>query len=155
MKTKFRGFTIYSSDDTRAKWELNNYLEDGITIASRYFDSIKEAERFAKNEGWAEEDYSIVPIVRCDTKIDRDTIFDKLLELTNVADIDAVEEALKAYGELKDCDCGIDDGIDDDDCEDEYLMYKSFDLKTKGNKKFHIILYYGDNSFLFTDFNIN
>lgn len=65
------------------------------------------------------------------------------------ADIDDAVGALCGFGEIKYCDEGIDNGIYDEDCEDEYLMYMSYDLG-----KYHIKLYYGNNSFLFTDFDI-
>ncbi len=69
--------------------------------------------------------------------------------MTFVKDVDDVEEYLKTLGEVHYCDEGIDDGIDDEDCEDEYLMYCSYDLDD-----LHIILYYGNNSYLFTAFEI-
>ena len=155
MKIKVGKFTLYSSDDTRAKWELKNYLDDGETIASRYFGDIKEAKRFAKSEGWEEEDYSIVPLNRDNLVVNKDFITKLLSDHTYSSDVDTVEEALQKFGKLHSCDEGIDDGIDDDDCEDEYLMYASFDLTTKDGNSFHIILYYGNNSFLFTDFKID
>jgi len=61
MKLEILGFTCYSGDDTRAKWELKLYWPDGATVECRYFDNMKEAKRYAESEGWAEEDYAIVP----------------------------------------------------------------------------------------------
>lgn len=61
MKIQHRGFTCYTGDDTRGKWELKHYWMDGATIECRYFGTMKEAKRFAESEGWEEEDYSIVP----------------------------------------------------------------------------------------------
>lgn len=43
------------------KWELKYYWEDGITVEYRYFDTMKEAEAYAKKEGYPIESYSIVP----------------------------------------------------------------------------------------------
>ena len=38
-------------------------------------------------------------------------------------------------------DSGIDDGIDDDDCEDDYIMYSSFDFQGLG---LILKIYYGN-----------
>ena len=75
-------------------------------------------------------------------------------ELGKVKDIDDAEILLKKYGDVRYCDEGIDDGIDDDDSEDEYLMYKSFDV-SDGKKSYHITFYYGNNTFEVTDYRIN
>ena len=61
MKVKVGKFTMYSGDDTRAKWELKYYWEDGATVECRYFARMKEAKAYAESEGIPEEDYSIVP----------------------------------------------------------------------------------------------
>lgn len=61
MKVKVGRFVMYSGDDTRAKWELKYYWQDGVTVESRYFATMKEAEAYAESEGYAKEDYSIVP----------------------------------------------------------------------------------------------
>lgn len=50
---------MYSGDDTRAKWELKYYWQDGVTVECRYFASMKDAEAYAKDEGIPMEDYSI------------------------------------------------------------------------------------------------
>ena len=52
---------MYSGDDTRGKWELKYYWQDGVTVECRYFASMKEAEAYAEDEGIPMEDYSIVP----------------------------------------------------------------------------------------------
>lgn len=44
-----------------AKWELRYYWDDGVTNKHHYFNTIKEAEAYAKAEGYPMEDYSIVP----------------------------------------------------------------------------------------------
>ena len=75
-------------------------------------------------------------------------------KLGKVKDVDDAEEILKKYGDVRYCDEGIDDGIDDDDSEDEYLMYKSFDI-FDGKQTYHVILYYGNNTFELTDYRIN
>ena len=67
--------------------------------------------------------------------------------MTFIKDVDDVVDYLETLGEVHFCDEGIDDGIDDEDCEDEYVMYRSYDLDD-----LHIILYYGNNSYLFTAF---
>ena len=62
MKTKYGKFTVYSGDDTRAKWELKYYLDDDhSTSQCRYFATMKEAQAFAESESYAPEDFSIVP----------------------------------------------------------------------------------------------
>ena len=81
-------------------------------------------------------------------------IFDTLNDMTFEKDVDDVEEYLKTLGSLCFCDEGIDDGVDDDDCEDEYVMYRSFDLTIKGVGDYDIVLYYGNNTYLFTTFDI-
>ena len=48
-------------------------------------------------------------------------------------------------------DSGIDDGIDDDDCEDEYLMYSSFDFQGLG---LILRVYYGDVTDIIGDYEI-
>lgn len=79
---------------------------------------------------------------------------DELCGLADDANVGFAEDILAKYGKVKECDEGIDDGIDDDDCEDEYIMYESFDIQTDFGRDIHVILYYGNNSFVFSDFNI-
>lgn len=62
MKINYYGHTLYSGDDTRAKWELKYYWQDGVTVECRYFATMKEAEAYAQSEGYPQEDYAIVPI---------------------------------------------------------------------------------------------
>ena len=69
----------------------------------------------------------------------------RLIADTMDTDIDSVEEYLSALGDTRECDEGIADGIDDEDCEDEYVMYRSYDLNANG-KRFHIIFSYGNNT---------
>lgn len=59
MKTQYGRFTIYSGDDTRAKWELKHYWEDGSTVECRYFATQREAQRFALAEGYLRQNYVI------------------------------------------------------------------------------------------------
>ena len=59
MKINYMGFVLYSSDDTRAKWELKHYWQDGVTVECRYFSTQKEAQRFALNNGYLRENYVI------------------------------------------------------------------------------------------------
>lgn len=66
------------------------------------------------------------------------------------SDVDEVVDMLKFYGEVRFVDEKIDDGVDDDECEDEYVMMRSYDLKTPDGHKFYIRLYYGNNSYKFT-----
>ena len=40
------------------EWELKNYWDDGVTIECRYFATKKEAEEFARSEGYV--NYKIV-----------------------------------------------------------------------------------------------
>lgn len=61
MEVKVGKFVMYSGDDTRAKWELKCYWQDDVTVECRYFATMKEAKAYAESEGYAEEDYSIVP----------------------------------------------------------------------------------------------
>jgi hypothetical protein len=58
MKINYFGHTLYSSDDSRAKWELKHYWLDG-TIECRYFATQREAQRFALNEGYLKHRYII------------------------------------------------------------------------------------------------
>lgn len=69
----------------------------------------------------------------------------RLIADTMDTDIDAVEEYLSSLGKVRECDEGIADGIDDEDSEDEYVMYRSYDLNANG-KGFHIIFSYGNNT---------
>lgn len=66
------------------------------------------------------------------------------------SDVDTVVDMLKFYGDVRFVDEKIDDGVDDDECEDEYVMMRSYDLKTPDGHKFYIRLYYGNNSYKFT-----
>ena len=59
MKTKYGRFTVYSGDDTRAKWELKYYWKDGVTVECRYFATQREAQNFALSEGYHKENYVI------------------------------------------------------------------------------------------------
>lgn len=59
MKINYYGHTLYSGDDTRAKWELKYYWPDGVTIECRYFATQREAQNFALNEGYHKEHYVI------------------------------------------------------------------------------------------------
>jgi len=61
MKIKVGKHIMYSGDDTRGKWELKYYWQDGATVECRYFASMKDAEAYAEEEGLPIEDYSIVP----------------------------------------------------------------------------------------------
>lgn len=79
---------------------------------------------------------------------------DELCVLAYGSNVGLAEDILEKYGKVKECDEGIDDGIDDDECEDEYIMYESFDIQTDFGRDIHVILYYGDNSLMFSDFNI-
>lgn len=60
-------------------------------------------------------------------------------------DISNAEYILSQFGEVKFCDEGYDDAIDIQDSEDNYVIYRSFDL-TADNKEYHIKFYYGDQS---------
>ena len=66
------------------------------------------------------------------------------------SDVDEVVDMLKAHGEVKFVDEKIDDGVDDDESEDEYVMMRSYNLTTPDGHKFYIRLYYGNNSYKFT-----
>ena len=59
MKINYYGFTLYSGDDTRAKWVLKYYWQDGATVECRYFATQREAQRFALHEGYRKENYII------------------------------------------------------------------------------------------------
>lgn len=65
-------------------------------------------------------------------------IEDKLVECDY---LDEAEDCLKTLGELYFCDEKIDDGCDEG--EDEYVMMRSYDLDTEG-QKFYVRLYYGN-----------
>lgn len=64
-------------------------------------------------------------------------------------DVDNAESVLSRFGKVKFCDEGYDDIIntatDFQDSEDNYLLYRTYDL-TADNKEYHIIFYYGDNT---------
>lgn len=62
MFTKQNGIYLYSGDDTRAKWELKYYWEDGVTVECRYFRTRKSAQDFARIEGYPKKSYKIVPL---------------------------------------------------------------------------------------------
>jgi hypothetical protein len=59
MKINYYGFTLYSGDDTRAKWVLKYYWQDEATVECRYFATQREAQRFALHEGYHKEHYII------------------------------------------------------------------------------------------------
>ena len=59
MKINYYGFTLYSGDDTRAKWVLKYYWQDGATVECRYFATQREAQRFALHEDYHKEHYII------------------------------------------------------------------------------------------------
>lgn len=61
-------------------------------------------------------------------------------------DINNAESVLSRFGKVKFCDEGYDDAIDDQDSEDNYVMYRSFDLTADNKKRCHVKLYYGDQS---------
>lgn len=48
-------------------------------------------------------------------------------------------------------DSGIDDGIDDENCEDEYLIYSSFEFQSAN---LSLTIYYGDQTNKITDYRI-
>lgn len=50
---------MLSSTDKNAKWELQIFWDDGMTIECRYFPTYEMAERYA--DSVACEDYDIVP----------------------------------------------------------------------------------------------
>ena len=83
-----------------------------------------------------------------------ETIENKLNDLLYEVDVEEAKEALEELGEVRFVDEKIDDGVDDDDCEDEYVMMRSYDLKTKDGEKFYIRLYYGNNTYLFTAYDV-
>ena len=64
--------------------------------------------------------------------------------------IDDAEDILSQFGKVRFVDESIDDGIDDDDSEDEYVMMRSYDVG-----KIHVRIYYGDNSGLIGCINID
>lgn len=61
-------------------------------------------------------------------------------------DINSAEESLSIYGKVHFCDEKIDDGIDDEDSEDEYLMMQSYYLVTSDDNTHYIRIYFGDNT---------
>lgn len=61
-------------------------------------------------------------------------------------DINSVEDILSKYGELRFCDEKIDEGIDDEDSEDEYLMMQSYELTLTDGTDYYIRIYFGDNT---------
>lgn len=48
-------------------------------------------------------------------------------------------------------DSGFSDGIDDEECGDNHIMYASYDIFTKGGETYHVIFYYGDNTEIISD----
>lgn len=60
-------------------------------------------------------------------------------------DVDNAEYVLSQFGKVKFCDEGYDDAVDSQDSEDNYVMYRSFNL-TADDKEYHIKFYYGDQS---------
>lgn len=75
-------------------------------------------------------------------------LYDKLDTALRWADyLPQAEKKLERYGTLQFVDEKIDEGIDDDDTDDEYLMMRSYDFVSKdGTEKYYIKLYYGDKS---------
>lgn len=49
-------------------------------------------------------------------------------------------------------DSGIDNGIDDENCEDEYLMYSSFEFQS--SNIISLTIYYGNQTNKITDYRI-
>lgn len=72
-----------------------------------------------------------------------DTKFlDEVLWHTTMSrDVNNAEYVLSQFGKVKFCD----DAVDSLESEDNYVMYRSFDL-TADNKEYHIKFYYGDQS---------
>lgn len=68
-----------------------------------------------------------------------------LWHTTMSRDVNNAEYVLSQFGKVKFCDEGYDDAIDNQESEDNYVMYRSFDL-TADNKEYHIEFYYGDQS---------
>ena len=71
-------------------------------------------------------------------------------ELEDIIDefpqIDDDDEFFKKNNiEARFCDEKIDDGVDEDDSEDEYVMCRSYDIKYKG-MRFYLRAYFGNNT---------
>lgn len=79
------------------------------------------------------------------TSINIEDEIDSLLN-TDGLDVDDAEEKLQTLGKLRCVDEKIDDGIDDEECEDEYVMMRLYELHSKDGV-FDIRLYYGNNTF--------
>lgn len=69
-------------------------------------------------------------------------------------DIDSVEDILAQYGKVRFCDEKVDDGIDDEESGDEYLMMQSYELTTKDDTDYYIRIYFGDNTRVITEISI-
>lgn len=69
-------------------------------------------------------------------------------------DIDSAEDILARYGELRFCDEKIDEGIDDEDSEDGYLIMRSYELTLTDGTDYYIRLYFGDNTRKITSISI-
>ncbi len=85
------------------------------------------------------------------------TLFERITDALDTSlDLESAETALKKFGTIKFVDEKIDEGIDDEDCEDEYLMLRTYDFVSKdGIEKYYIKLYYGNNTEELTYFTIN
>ena len=68
-------------------------------------------------------------------------------KLTMCDTLEEAEDALEKFGTIKFVDEKIDDGLDDD-CEDEYLMLRCYNLYPTDTslKSCYVKLYYGNNT---------
>lgn len=88
---------------------------------------------------------------------DFEDIIEKIDDLyynNTLGDIEEVEKQLsEIIGTKMVCyDTTIDDGIDDDDCKDEYIMKSCF---SDEDDKIIVRIYYGNNSDVVTDYSID
>ena len=87
---------------------------------------------------------------------DFEDIIEKIDDLYYNNTLGSIEEVEKQLSEIIGTkmvcyDTTIDDGIDDDDCEDEYIMKSCFSSE---DDKIIVRFYYGNNSDIVTDYTI-
>lgn len=87
-------------------------------------------------------------------KIDMKDITSEICNNLIGRDINSAEDILARYGEVRLCDEKIDEGIDDEDSEDEYLMMQSYELKLADGTDYYIRIYFGNNTREITDISI-
>lgn len=80
---------------------------------------------------------------------------EEILSENENEDIATVAEQLKSLGNLRFIDETIDDGIDDENCEDEYIIKRVYTLTAQDGNEYDIRLYYGNNTMELTYYTVS